>query len=462
VIAVKEKSRQLRDGELEAEENLETFLERIKLDNERVNAFIDVYPGIAREAAKEVDKKLEEGTAGRLAGLVIGVKSNICVNGYSATCSSKTLENFISPYDAEVIRRIRKEDGILVGMTNMDEFACGSSGETGYFGRVLNPIRPNYICGGSSAGSAAAIAAGLCDLALGSDTGGSIRNPASHCSIVGVKPTYGLVPREGLIDLAMSLEQIGPLSADTYGTALLMESIAGPSERECTVIDKPNLNYTKYSESEPDRFTLATCKQLDQITDRNIERKVSSAVDRLASAYNADVVEVSLPNVENALSAYYPIVFVEFFSATRKFDGRRYGHKIEDACGPEVGRRIYLGGHISQKEVRGKYYESALKLRGVISEAYEAAFKKCDAIISPTVPKPPHKIGDSLDPLEMYAYDMLTIPANLAGICAGVVPSNGSYNPDSVGIQIQCNRLQESKMFSIMGGYERLLDNRLC
>ncbi|MFQ5710609.1 MAG: Asp-tRNA(Asn)/Glu-tRNA(Gln) amidotransferase subunit GatA [Candidatus Geothermarchaeales archaeon] len=444
-----------RPLEASAVERVSHYLERIRREDGVINAFIDVNDEYALKAAEEVDKKIREGKAGRLAGLVIGVKSNINVRGYRVTCASKTLDNHVSPYDAEVIRRIKAEDGVIIGMTNMDEFACGSSGETGYYGPIRNPTAPDYISGGSSSGSAAAVAAGFCDLALGSDTGGSIRNPASHCGVVGVKPTYGLVPREGLIDLAMSLEQIGPFSKDVLGSALLLEVIAGFNPRECTTIDVGIPRYVEAMEGLIDGFTLGFCPQFAEVTDERINKVVYDALSKLQGEYDVKVVDVDLPYVEEALVSYYIIVYVEFFSATRKFDGRRYGYRIEEVCNEEVWRRIYLGRYISQKEVIGKYYVKALQMREAIKRAYDEAFKRCDVILSPTVPKPPHKLGETLTPLEMYGYDLLTIPANLAGVCAGVVPA-GRIDGIYTGLQIQANKTEESKMFRVMRAWERI------
>lgn len=452
---IREKLESLRNGSLTAEQNVINYLDNIKRSNDGVNAFIHYDEKRVFEDTREVDRKISEGTAGSLAGLVVAVKSNINVKGYRVTCSSKTLENYVSPYDAEVIKRIRSQDGIVIGMTNMDEFACGSSGETGYYGVVKNPTVPDYICGGSSSGSAAAVAANMCDLALGSDTGGSIRNPSSHCGIVGVKSTYGLVPREGLIDLAMSLDQIGPLSKDVFGSALLLDTIAGENPRECTTVKRDPASYTDELEKDVRGYKVGVCKKFFDVTDSRISGVVYNALDKMESECGVETVDIDLPYVEDALVAYYPIVFVEFFSATRKFDGRRYGYKIEDVCGEEVGRRIFIGSYISQKEVIGKYYNTALKLRGVIKDAFDQAFNKCDTIIGPTVPKLPHKVGEKVSPLEMYAYDLLTVPANLAGVCAGVVPA-GRVDGIPIGMQVHADKNSEKKMFQIMISWEKL------
>lgn len=441
-----EKLRALKGGELSAVENLERFLERIERMNPKVNAFLQLNPR-AREEAEEVDRRIRMGEGGKLSGLVVAVKSNINVLGLRATCASRTLEDHVSAYDAEVITRIRREGGVVVGMTNMDEFACGSSGESSAFGPTDNPSAPGYIPGGSSSGSAAAVAAGLCDLALGTDTGGSIRNPASHCGVAGLKPTYGLVPRHGLIDLGMSLDQIGPLSPDVRGLSLLMECMAGVNPGEGMMLEVEGVSYGEL-EKGVEGMRVGVCPQFSSLTDPRINEVVERRVERLREL-GARVEEVSIPHLEHALSAYYLIVSVEFFSATRRYDGRKYGKRIEEVCGEEVLRRIAIGSYISRKEYRGKYYQRALQLRTLIRKEFSSAFKRVEVLVGPTVPKLPHRLGQRLSPLEMYAYDYLTVPANLAGICAGVVKA-GEVGGIPVGIQVQGPPLGEEKVLRVM------------
>lgn len=335
----------------------------------------------------------------------------------------------------------------MVGMTNMDEFACGSSGESSAFGPTDNPSAPGYIPGGSSSGSAAAVAAGLCDLALGTDTGGSIRNPASHCGVAGLKPTYGLVPRHGLIDLGMSLDQIGPLSPDVRGLSLLMECMAGVNPGEGMMLEVEGVSYGEL-EKGVEGMRVGVCPQFSSLTDPRINEVVERRVERLREL-GARVEEVSIPHLEHALSAYYLIVSVEFFSATRRYDGRKYGKRIEEVCGEEVLRRIAIGSYISRKEYRGKYYQRALQLRTLIRKEFSSAFKRVEVLVGPTVPKLPHRLGQRLSPLEMYAYDYLTVPANLAGICAGVVKA-GEVGGIPVGIQVQGPPLGEEKVLRVM------------
>ncbi|WP_457554421.1 Asp-tRNA(Asn)/Glu-tRNA(Gln) amidotransferase subunit GatA [Candidatus Pyrohabitans sp.] len=442
---------ELRTGAVSAQENVARYLEAIEERDREVNAFIELNPR-AEEEARRVDEKVRRGEAGKLAGLVIAVKSNINVRGLRATCASKTLENYVSPYDATVIERIRREDGVIIGMTNMDEFACGSSGETSYFGATQNPSARGRIPGGSSSGSAAAVAAKFADLALGSDTGGSIRNPASHCGVVGVKPTYGLVPRHGLIDLAMSLDQIGPLARDVHSAALLLEVIAGHSNREATTIRAEGESYSSRLSADLSDMKIGFAREFEEYTAGEIIREVNHALSKL-EAQGASVVEVELPSLEKALPTYYLTVFVEFFSATRRYDGRRYGYRIEEVCGEEVLRRIMLGRYISRKEYSGRYYRRALQFRSLIKREMLEVLRSVDLIAGPTTPKLPHRLGESLTPLEMYAYDLLTVPANLAGIPAGVIKA-GEVRGIPVGLQLQAGPLKEQKILNAMYALE--------
>jgi aspartyl-tRNA(Asn)/glutamyl-tRNA(Gln) amidotransferase subunit A len=448
------KLKAIKSRKLSPVKNVQQARERIAKLNKKINAFTELNPD-ALAQAEALERKIKRGKrVGKLAGLTIGIKANINVKGLRATCASKTLENYVATYDAEVIKRIRAADGIIIGMSNMDEFACGSSGETSAFGPTDNPAAPGHIPGGSSSGPAAAVAAGMCDLGLGSDTGGSIRNPASHCGIIGVKPTYGLVPRQGLIDLAMSLDQIGPFSPDVYGAALLLEVIAGSNPNECVTLDAKKLNYTDKLDADIKGMRIGTSPKFRELTDSKVMNVINGAIEKLRGL-GAKIVEVELPHLEKGLPAYYLIMSVEFFSATRKFDGRKYGKRIEDVCGDEVLRRILRGRYISRKEYRGKYYQRALQVRTLIRKELMTALDKVDVIVGPTVPKLPHKLGTRLTPMEMYAYDYLTIPANLAGICGGVIKA-GEVSRIPVGLQVQGKVLDEQAVFRVMRAFEAI------
>ncbi len=327
---IKEKLADIKSGKLSAKENIENFLKIINEKNKKINAFIYVNKDAVNQA-KEVDKKIKQGKAGKLAGLAIAVKSNINVVDMPITCASKTLENYYGVFDSDVVKRIKQEDGIIIGMTNMDEFAAGMSGESSYFGPTINPVCPERVPGGSSSGSAAAVAAGMCDIALGSDTGGSIRNPASNCGIVGVKPSYGRVSRYGLIDLSMSFDQIGPLCQDVYGCALMLEIIAGKSDYDSISYDRPVENYTNFKKT--DKLKIGLSPDFEKLCkDKRIYSLIKSCAEKLAKETNSKIKKINLKYVDLAVQTYYPIVYVEFFSGTRKFDGRKYGRKIEDSC----------------------------------------------------------------------------------------------------------------------------------
>lgn len=416
-----------------------------------INSFLHLNPNILKEA-EAINKRIESQKAGKLAGKIIAVKSNINVLGMIANSASKTLENYRATYDATVIENIKKEDGLIIGMLNMDEFACGSSGETSAFGPTKNPINKELIPGGSSSGAAASVAAGFCDISLGSDTGGSIRNPASHCGVVGLKPSYGSVSRYGLMDLSMSLDQIGPLAKNVKDVKLMFEVISGRDSRDATTFDLTEIQEHKKQKI----LTIGLSKDFEKLTsDKKIYEIIKKKVDELAKKKGYKVVDVNLKHISLAVQAYYPLCSVEFFSSTRKYDGRRYGHKIDETCGPEVLRRILGGSEISQAEYSGLYYRNALKVKELIKEDFENAFEKVDFIISPTVPRLPHKIGSKITPREMYSYDALTIPANLAEICAISVPIS-EINKIPIGMQIMAPAFCENSLFDISEEFEQL------
>ncbi len=446
------KLQQLKSGKLTAEQNIKQFLKKIRQQNKELNAFLYVAEKEALAQAKEVDKKLKQKRAGKLAGLAVAVKAVINVAGMPASCSSKTLENYYSTFDADVVKKIKDEDGIIIGIANCDEFACGISGETSAFGPTKNPKAPAVVPGGSSSGSAAAVAAELCDLSIGTDTGGSIRNPASHCGIVGIKPSYGRVSRYGLIDLSMSLDQIGPLSPDVYGAALLMEIISGFSDADPTTYNKPVHSYTKFKPIK--KLTIGLSNEFKKLcTNKEIYSLIENSAKQIAKKLSAEIKNVSLKYTHLGVQTYYPIVYTEFFSATRKFDGRRYGKRIEDSCGEEVLRRILGGKEISRAEHAGQYYRKALATKKLIKKDFDRAFEQVDLIITPVTPDLPHKLGSKLKPEDAYAIDAFTIPANLAGIAAGVIPI-GKINDIPVGMQVIVPAFKEELLFDFLKAVE--------
>lgn len=457
-----EKSKAIKNQDLNVIDNLENFKETIEKKNKQINAFLEISNESSIAKAKEIDSKIKKGEkTGKLAGLVFGIKANISVKDHIISAASKTLENYYGSYDATVIKRIKEEDGIIIGITNMDEFAAGSSTESSYYGATDNPAAKGRIPGGSSGGSAAAIGAEMCDITLGSDTGGSIRNPASHCGVIGFKPSYGSVSRQGLLDLSMSLDQIGPLSNDISGIAMALDTIVGYDDTECTSLNENFPNFSEIANEDNEKLQdsvkgmkIGICKQFREVSDENINKIIYESIAKLKDI-GVELVELNFNYIDLCLPTYYLINYVEFFSTTRKYDGRKYGHKIEDVCGEEVLRRIEMGSYISQKEFSGKYYKKALQARSLIKNEVNSLLHDVDLLIGPTVPKLPHKIGKKLEPMEMYSYDVLTVMANLAGLPAGSIKA-GDSNGIPVGLQFQGKPLDDDKIIRIMKAYESL------
>lgn len=425
-------------------EKAKETLKKAKAENKKINAFLSFNESLVEEA-----EKLEKsGVKGKLYGKFIGIKSNICVEGLEANCASKTLEGWIAPYDATVIKKVKAEGGLIVGMLNMDEFACGSSGESSAFGATQNPSAFGRVPGGSSSGSAAVVAAGMCDLALGSDTGGSIRCPASHCGVVGMKPSYGAVSRYGLIDLSMSLDQIAPIGKSVKDVKLLFETIKGKDSK-----DSKSKNFVSKS--------LGKNLKVGVLKLAGVDKKIQGVIDKQCeklSKLGWKIVEVNVPYIELAVQTYYPLVYAEFFSGTRKFEGRRFGKKIEESCGKEVLRRILGGSEITKAEAAGRYYHKALYVKKLIRKSFEEVFSKVDCIVLPTFPILPWKVGegDKMKPEEIYAADALTIPANLAGLCAISLPA-GKVENVPVGMQIMCARGEDGLLLEVAESVEKVM-----
>ena len=425
------------------------YLEKIKTQDKKINSFLYINPNVLEEA-KTLDKKSKKG---KLYGKIFGIKSNINVQGFPASCASKTLENYISTYDATVIKKLKEEDSLIIGMTNMDEFASGSSGESSAFGATKNPKAPDKIPGGSSSGSAAAIASKFCDITLGSDTGGSIRNPASHCGVIGYKPSYGLVSRYGLIDLSMSLDQIGPLAKTIEEIRDTINVIKGKDEKDTTTFEsKP---FKKFI---PKNITIGILRVPN--TNPKIQSHIDKKINSISKKLKWKTKNIDLKHINLAVQTYYPLVYSEFFSATRRFDGRRYGKKIEEASGNEVLRRILGGSEITKAEFSHAYYEKALQVKELIKEEFEQVFKVIDCIMLPTVPSFPWDIGQTskMSPEEIYASDSLTAPVNLSEGCAISIPS-GTINNIPIGLQIICNKHQDELLLNIAEKAESVLDS---
>ena len=451
----------IRNGEFTAEDYVSQLVERIKKIDNKINSFITINNNAITQA-QQIDIKIRSGlTVGSLAGIVVGVKDNISTAGLKTTCASKMLSDYIPPYDATVIKRLKDKDAIIIGKLNLDEFAMGSTTEWSYYGLTRNPWNLDYVCGGSSGGSAASIAAQLCTVSLGSDTGGSVRCPASFCSVIGFKPTYGLVSRYGLISYSNSLEQIGPIGKTVSDIRNIMEVISGKDTNDNTTIEtKSNNNYydndnnnKKYNQK------VGLLKELINGADEPICQCIYSAIDKF-NEFGFKCEDSSLNSTEYALASYYTIATAEASSNLARFDNIRYGFelnpddyewntyfsKTRGNFGDEVKRRIIVGTFVLSSGYYGKYYLKAHRVRELIKSELKNLFKKYDLLISPTVPVLPFKIGEKIDdPLKMYLIDINTVLANLAGIPAISIPI-GFKNGLPIGLQIMADEFQEKKL----------------
>ncbi|MEM1582252.1 MAG: Asp-tRNA(Asn)/Glu-tRNA(Gln) amidotransferase subunit GatA [Candidatus Bathyarchaeia archaeon] len=464
----------IKRQEITAEDYISSIAERIRKVDGKINAFITPTLNEALEKAREIDKKISRGeNVGRLAGVAVAVKDNICTLNIRTTCASQMLENFIPPYDATVVEKLKREDAVLIGKTNMDEFAMGSTTETSYFGPTRNPWDPTKVPGGSSGGSAAALVASEATVALGSDTGGSIRCPSSYCSVIGLKPTYGLVSRYGLIAYANSLEQIGPLAKTTVDCALLLSIIGGYDPRDSTSVNIPLDDYFSMLTDDLKGLRLGVPREFfSEGVEEPVKKHVWSAI-HLLEDLGATYEEVSLPSLEYALATYYIIAMSEASSNLARYDGLRYGYRVEhdDAdwskiyarnrrigFGAEVKRRIMLGTYALSAGYYEQYYLKALKVRTVIRREFEAALKCFDALIGPTMPLPPFNMGEKIqDPLTLYMCDILTVPANLTGYPAISIPC-GFEGRLPIGLQAIGKPFDEGTLLKISFALEKNTD----
>ena len=458
----------VRSGRRSAREVVEQHLAAIDVREGELHAFNRVLGDEARAAADAVDHRVALGEdPGPLAGVPLALKDNLCTTGVPTTCSSRILEGWCPPYDATVVARVTAAGGVVVGKTNLDEFAMGSSTENSAFGPSRNPHDPTRVPGGSSGGSAAAVAAGFAPIALGSDTGGSIRQPASLCGVVGVKPTYGLVSRYGLVAFASSLDQIGPLSSTVADAALLLEVIAGHDPLDSTAIDQPAPRLVGRLAEGVEGVRIGVVRELTEGVDAGVERRVRAAADALADA-GAKVDETSLPAAMLGLSAYYLIAPAEASSNLARYDGVRYGLRVDGpdvtamygatrsaGFGAEVKRRIMLGTYALSAGYYDAYYGQAQRVRTLIIRDFEAAYQDFDVLLSPTSPTTAFPLGaKTADPLTMYMSDVCTIPSNLAGHPAMSVPYGAGEDGLPVGVQVMAPALQEPLMFRVGAALE--------
>ena len=458
-------------GRASAVEILDQHLARIDAREAEVHAFNLVTRDAARATAEAIDARVKKGdNPGRLAGVPIALKDNMCTRGIETTCSSKILQGWKPPYNATVVDKLTNEGAVLVGKTNLDEFAMGSSTENSAFGPTRNPLDTSRVPGGSSGGSAAAVAAGFAAGSLGSDTGGSIRQPAALCGLVGVKPTYGLVSRYGLVAFASSLDQIGPFTHTVEDAAILTEVIAGHDPLDSTSIPQGAPDIVGALAAGVKGLRVGRVSDLPEGADRDVLDRLDAAFDALAKA-GAQIVDVKLPSLSFALTAYYLIAPAEASSNLARYDGVRYGQRVaagdintmyadtrEAGFGEEVKRRIMLGTYALSAGYYDAYYGKALKVRRLIADDFARAYQSADVILTPTSPSVAFRFGAKTDdPLSMYLCDIFTIPTNLAGHPAVSVPYGTGADNMPVGVQILAPTLGETTMFRVAAELERSL-----
>lgn len=473
-LTIHEAHRLLKRKEISSQELTRAVLERINAVDKKVGAYITVAGATAMSDAKIADQAILQGNILALTGIPLALKDLICTSGLRTTCASRILENFIPPYDAFVVKKLKNQGAVIVGKHNMDEFAMGSSTENSGLKLTRNPWDLTRIPGGSSGGSAAAIAADMCIGSLGSDTGGSIRQPASHCGVVGLKPTYGRVSRFGLVAFASSLDQIGPLTKDVTDCAVLMNVICGYDPQDSTSVPLNVPDYLTFLKEGLNGIVAGIPKEYSAA--RGLDPDVSDAVQRAVEkiqSLGAECVEVSLPYTEYAVAAYYVIAPCEASSNLARYDGVKYGFRnggkqnlIEmyrdtrsKGFGPEVQRRIILGTYALSAGYYDAYYGKASQVRTLIVEDFKKAFETCDVILSPVAPTPAFKIGEKIDdPLTMYLSDIFTLSANLAGIPGISVPCGFSSAGLPIGLQIMANHFDEGTLLNVAYNFEQATD----
>ena len=464
----------LSQGEITSESLVNACLDAIDQRDSQIQALLAVDADHARAQALIIDQRRQNGEKlGSLAGIPIVLKDNMCVQGWTASCGSRMLENYQPPYDAHVVTKLHEADAILIGRSNMDEYAMGSSTENSGYQITRNPWNTERIPGGSSGGSAAAVASCQTPLALGSDTGGSIRQPAGFCGIVGMKPTYGRVSRFGLVAYASSLDQIGPLTHDVTDAALLLETIAGHDKRDSTSVDQPVPSYSTTVDQPLASLTIGIPKEyFGEGLDSEIETAVQEAI-KVYQSQGATIKDVSLPNTPHAIAAYYLVATAEASSNLARYEGVHYGHRAEkfddlmqmyqrsrgEGFGIEVKRRIMLGTYALSSGYIDAYYLKALKVRRLIKDDFDRAFGECDILLCPTSPTSAFKIGEKVsDPLSMYLSDVYTISANLAGLPAISIPCGFTSDSLPIGLQLLASPFQEETLLRAARTFERETD----
>jgi len=464
----------LKDKRISSRELTESVLSRIEAVEPRIKAFITLTPEAALEQARKADEEIARGRIRPLTGIPLAVKDVISTRGVRTTCASKMLENYVPPYDATVMTRLQAEGAVIVGKTNMDEFAMGSSTENSAFHPTRNPWNPEYVPGGSSGGSAAAVAAGECLGAVGSDTGGSVRQPASFCGVVGMKPTYGRVSRYGLIAYASSLDQIGPLTRDVFDCALMMNALCGYDRKDSTSVDRAVPDFREVLGRDIRGLILGCPKEyLTEGLDPEVERAVREAMTTFEQL-GARCREISLPHTEYAVAVYYIIAMAEASSNLARYDGVKYGFRDgqgrslmemyqrtrSNGFGSEVLRRIMLGTYVLSAGYYEAYYRKASQVRTLILQDFQKAFAECDLILCPVAPTPAFRLGEkTADPLKMYLTDIYTISANLTGIPGLSLPCGYSGEGLPIGLQILGNHFGEETIIRAAFAFEEATDH---
>ena len=454
----------LANKELTITQITKAYADRINEKEKDVQAFVTILTDEALKQAESIQAKVENGEiSGEFAGIPIGIKDNMCTKGIKTTCSSKMLENFVAPYDATVVEKLNDENMINLGKLNMDEFAMGSSTEYSYFKKTKNPWNLNKVPGGSSGGSAAAVAANLVPWALGSDTGGSIRQPSSFCGVVGLKPTYGLVSRYGLIAFASSLDQIGPITKDVRDSAMLLNLITGHDRRDSTSVDMPKVDYTKALKNDVKGLKIGVPKEF---FGEGINEEVKASLEKAIEKYKelgAEVEEFTLDIAKYSLAAYYIVANAEASSNLGRFDGIRYGYRTpefkdlrdiykksrSEGFGQEVKRRIILGTYVLSSGYYDAYYKKAQQVRTLVMNEFNKGFEKYDVILIPTSPTVAFDIGSKANnPLEMYLADICTVPVNIAGLPGISIPCGVDSQGMPIGMQLIGNKFQEETILN--------------
>jgi aspartyl-tRNA(Asn)/glutamyl-tRNA(Gln) amidotransferase subunit A len=463
----------LRSGELSSVELTRAFLDRVAATDERVGAFLTVCEEQALKDAAAADARLAAGEAAELTGIPLALKDIFITEGVRTTCASRILGDFVPPYDGTAVRKLKEQGAVLLGKLNMDEFAMGSSNENSAFGPVRNPWNPDCVPGGSSGGSAACVAARQAVATLGTDTGGSIRQPASHCGVVGLKPTYGRVSRYGVIAYASSLDQVGPITRDVEDCAILLGAVAGHDAADSTSIDLPVPDYRAALAQGVKGLKIGLPKEyFIEGLDSDIRQAIDAAIDTLRGL-GAEIVEVSLPHTEYAVACYYLIATAEASSNLARYDGVRYGRRVDKGrglidmyhqsraagFGAEVKRRIMLGTYALSSGYYDAYYLKAQKVRTLIRQDFLDAFNKADVILTPVAPTPAFRLGEkTADPLQMYLSDIFTIPVNLAGTCGLSVPCGFSRDGLPIGLQLIGQPFGEETLLRAGHAYQQASD----